>query len=462
MATVTRENIGTLHDKLTVKLGKDDYMPAFEKNLKQYAKTANVPGFRKGMVPAGMVRKMHGQTILNEEVVRAAGKKLEDYMTTEKLAIFAQPMVLADQTRTQPDMSKPEDIDFAFEVGLKPEFDVPAVANKAHLTRYKITVTDKMMDDEIERITRRYGKVESQDTVTSKEDIIYAAYHPCDADGNVTGEGNEIQDTEMQDKMPAKLKEMVMGKKAGDTLVFRPIDVCTEEELKAFLKDPLKAGEDAAEHNYKLTINKIGRLIPQEVGPDLYAQVFQNTEVKDEADFREKIKAELTREFDRITGERLHNEIYEMLVHNTPIELPVAFLKRWMREGGESRKSVQEVEHEFGGFEHQLRWQLISDKLMHEHNITIDRQEVEKDIKTRVLAYFGLGLDDEDQAPWMEGYMAKIQKDEKMIDETYRRLLLAQRFGFLETQFTIEEKEIEEEAFFKLGDAHAAHHHHDH
>ena len=339
---------------------------------------------------------------------------------------------------------------------------MPAVANKAHLTRYKITVTDKMMDDEIERITRRYGKVESQDTVTSKEDIIYAAYHPCDADGNVTGEGNEIQDTEMQDKMPAKLKEMVMGKKAGDTLVFRPIDVCTEEELKAFLKDPLKAGEDAAEHNYKLTINKIGRLIPQEVGPDLYAQVFQNTEVKDEADFREKIKAELTREFDRITGERLHNEIYEMLVHNTPIELPVAFLKRWMREGGESRKSVQEVEHEFGGFEHQLRWQLISDKLMHEHNITIDRQEVEKDIKTRVLAYFGLGLDDEDQAPWMEGYMAKIQKDEKMIDETYRRLLFAKLFGFLETQFTIEEKEIEEEAFFKLGDAHAAHHHHDH
>ncbi len=460
MATVTRENIGTLHDKLIVKLGKDDYMPAFEKTLKQYAKTANVPGFRKGMVPAGMVRKMHGQTILNEEVVRTAGKKLEDYMTGEKLAIFAQPMVLPDQARTQPDMSKPEDIDFAFEVGLKPEFDIPAVANKASLTRYKITVTDKMMDDELERITRRYGKVESQDTVTSKEDIIYAIYAPCDEQGNVTGEANEIEDTEMQDRMPAKLKEMVMGKKAEDTLVFRPADVCTPEELKAFLRDPLKAGDEAAEHNYKLTITKVGRLIPMEVGPELYAQVFQNTEVKDEAEFREKIKAELSREFNRIAGERLHNEIYELLVHNTPLELPVTFLKRWMREGGETRKSAQEVEHEFGGFEHQLRWQLISDKLMHDHGITIDRQEVEKDIKTRVLAYFGLGPDDEDEAPWMAGYMTKISKDEKMLDETYRRLLFAKLFSFLETQFTIDEKEIEEEAFFKLGDAHAAHHHH--
>ena len=260
--------------------------------------------------------------------------------------------------------------------------------------------------------------------------------------------------------MPAKLKEMVMGKKAEDTLVFRPADVCTNEELHGFLKDPLKAGEEAAQQYYKFTITKVGLLIPMELGPELYAQVFQNVEVKDEADFREKVKVELSREFNRITGERLHNEIYEMLVHNTNINLPVPFLKRWMREGGEKHKTTQEVENEFGGFEHQLRWQLISDKLMGEHQINVTFEEVQKDVKTRVLAYFGLGPDDEDEAPWMEGYMAKISKDEKMLDETYRRLLFAKLFTFLETQFTIEEKEIGEEEFFKLGDAHAAHHHH--
>ena len=460
MATVTRENIGTLHDKLTVKLSKEDYMPGFEKTLKQQAKSANVPGFRKGMVPAGMVRKMYGQTILNEEVIRTAGKKLEDYMTGEKLSIFAQPMVLADQTRMQPDMSQPQDIDFAFEVGLKPDFEIPAVKNKAKLTRYKIAVSDKMMDDELERIKRRFGKVESQDTVTSKEDIIYATYEPCDEAGNVTGEGTTIEDTEMQDKMPAKLKEMVMGKKAGDTLVFRPADVCTAEELPAFLRDPLKAGEDAAQHNYKLTITKIGMLIPHEMGTELFQKVYPNAEINDEAAFREKIKGELTNEFTRIAGERLHNEIYELLVHNTPIELPVDFLKRWMREGGETRKSAQQVESEFGSFEHQLRWQLISDKLLAENAISVTREEVDRDIKTRVMAYFGLGPDDEDQAPWMESYMGKISKDEKMMDETYRRLLFAKLFSFLETQFTVEEKDIEEDAFFKLEDAHAAHHHH--
>src|SRR5579871_3524429 len=119
MATVTRENIGALHDKVTVKLAKEDYLPNFEKTLKQYAKTANVPGFRKGMVPSGMLRKMYGQSIFNEEVVRSAGKKLEDYMQAEKIAIFAQPMILPNEQPVQLDINKPADVDFAFEIGLK-------------------------------------------------------------------------------------------------------------------------------------------------------------------------------------------------------------------------------------------------------------------------------------------------------------------------------------------------------
>lgn len=460
MATVTRENIGTLHDKITVKLVKDDYMPSFDKQLKQYAKTANVPGFRKGMVPAGMLRKMHGPSIFNEEIIRSAGRKLEEYMQAEKLAIFAQPMILPSENRAPLDMNNPVDIDFSFEIGIKPEFEIPAVKNHAKLTRYKITVSDKMMDDELERIKRRFGKVDSQEVVTDKENLIYAAYEPCDASGKVTDADKKVEDTAVLDKMPSKLKDMIMGKKPEDTIVFRPADVCTEEEQKKFLSDPLKAGEDAANNYYKLTITKVGHLIPADLNQELYAQVFQNVEVKDEADFREKIKAELQREFDRIASERLQNEIFELLVHNTNITLPVPFLKRWMREGGEKPKSAQAVDDEFGSFEHQLRWQLISDKLMGENQISVSRQEVEADIKVRVLAYFGLTPDQEDEAPWMDGYMQKVQQDEKTMDETYRRLLFGKLFQWLETQFTLEEKEIAEEEFFKLGSAHEAHHHH--
>ncbi len=456
MATVTRENIGNLHDKITVKLSKEDYMPTFEKTLKQYAKNANVPGFRKGMVPAGMVRKMYGQSLFGDEVLRSAGAKLEEYLGGEKLSIFAQPMVLPNEQPLSLDMNNPAEVDFAFEIGLKPDFTVPALDNKTKLTRYKISVSDKMLEDEIERIQRRYGKVEDQVSVIGKDDILYTTFAPCDADGNVTGEG--VDDTEVMEKMPSKLQEMLMGKKANDTVVFRPADVAEGAELQSFMKDPLKQPIEAAEGYFKLTITKVGLLVPRELDVELFAQVFPNEMMTSEADFKERIRTELSKEYVRISNERLQNEMYELLVHNTPIQLPESFLKRWMREGGEKRKSAEEVETEFPSFVHQLLWTLISDKIIIDNKIEVSLEEVNSDIKTRVLAYFGMETDED--APWMEGYMAKVAKDQKTLDETYRRLLFDKLFKFLETQFVVEEKEVGEEEFFKLADPHAMHHHH--
>lgn len=461
MATVTRENIGLLHDTITVKLEKNDYMPAFEKGLKQYAKNANVPGFRKGMVPTGMLRKMYGPAIFNEEVIRVASRQLEDYMRAEKMAIFAQPMLMPNNSEKL-DMNAPTDVTFSFEVGLKPEFDVNSVIKASPLNRYKITVTEKMMEDELARMTRRYGKVDEQTEVTAKENIIYSTYEACDADGNVAADAKKIEDTEELGKMPAKLQDMLMGKKPGDSMVITPASVCTEEELTSFLKDPLKMGNEAANENFKLTLTKVGHLIPAEMNVEFFEKVFPNKDITTEEAFRALLQTELQNEFNRITGERLQNEMFELLVHNVNIDLPVPFLKRWMREGGEKPRTEQEVEQEFGSFDHQLRWQLISDKIFVENGIEVSLEEVKADIKTRVLAYFGLGADEEGEATWMDSYMSKISKDEKTMDETYRRLLFAKLFSFLETQFPISETEIGEEEFFKLADAHATHHHHHH
>ena len=460
MATVTRENIGNLHEKITVKLAKEDYLPSFEQSLKQYAKSANVPGFRKGMVPAGMVKKMYGQSIFSDEVLRTAGSKLEDYLKNEKVAIFAQPMVMPGEQPVRLDMNAPSDVDFTFEIGLKPDFEITPLKNKQALTRYKVAVADKMLDDELERITRRFGKLEDQEAVEGRDSVIYVKYESSDAEGNVSPESQMVEDTALLDKYPAKLQEMLAGKKAGDSIVIRPADVCTNEELAGFMKDPLKATEEAANNYYRLTLTKVAKLIPQELGAELYAQVFPNDEIADEAAFRERIRKELSKEYDRISRERLQNEMYELLVHQTPLQLPVDFLKRWLKEGGEKPKSAAEVEHEFPGFDHQLRWTLISDKLIIDNNINVSKEEVLEDVKIRVLAYFGMGADDTADAPWMDSYLQKVTKDEKTLDETYRRLLFDKLFTHLESQFTITEKEVTEEEFFKLPDAHAAHHHH--
>lgn len=457
MATVTRENIGTLHDKITVKLTKEDYWPSFEKSLKQYAKQANVPGFRKGMVPAAMVRKMYGPSIFGDEVFRTAGRQLEEYLQGEKLAIFAQPMILPD-ANLKLDMNDPTEVAFSFEIGVKPEFDVPALTNGTTLPKYKVNVSDKMLDDEVERIRRRYGKVEDQDSISGNDNIIYATYEAADAEGNVAQDAQKIEDTVLLEKLPAKLQEMLKDKKANDTLIIRPADIAEGDELASFLKDPLKAPTSDPSQSYKLTITKVGLLQPRDLDAELFMQVFQNDMITTEEGFRDRIRGELSKEYNRITRERLQNEIYELLVHNTPIQLPVDFLKRWMKEGQEKPKTEAEVEKEFPGFDHQLRWTLISDKLIQDAGINVTIEEVKDDVKARVLSYFG--MDNDEDAPWMDSYMQKVIKDNKMMDETYRRLLFDRLFQWLEEKFAIEEKEVTEDEFFKLADPHATHHHH--
>ena len=456
MATITRESIGTLHDTITVKLEKTEYMPAVDKSVKEYAKKAAIPGFRKGMVPVGLVRKMYGQSVLTDEVIRMAGNQLEEYLKNQHLSIFAQPLMLPSNNLGF-DINNPGEYDFSFEIGIKPEFDIPAVTGKAALNRYKIIITDKMLDDETARLCRQHGNEEIVDTASTAENIVHLVYHNCNPEGVVTDADNKTTQVSEFGKLPAKLQELLAGKKAGDSLVFVPAEVCNEEELANFLKTGVKNDQGANDH-FLLTIEKISLVTPLEVGTDLFEKVYPGQGVADAAAFREKLREELLREYGRLTGERLQNEIFEMLVHTTPIALPDAFLKRYLAEGTEKTKTMDVVESEYPGFEHSLRWQLISDKLMAENHISVSRDEVLEDVMNNVLSYFGVkNIED---APWLESYKARISKDEKMMDETYNRLLVNKLFTKLEEILSVAEVEIEESEFFKLADAHAAHHHH--
>lgn len=170
MATITRENIGVLNDKITVKIAKEDYLPSFEKSLKSYSKSASIPGFRKGMVPAGIIKKMHGQSVFTDEVLRTVEKELTNYMQHEKLDIFAQPLPLPENDARQLDVNNPAEYTFGFEVGLKPDFKVADLSNEK-LPFYKIEVTDAMLDEQVERLRKAYGKKKNEEGGDDDENI---------------------------------------------------------------------------------------------------------------------------------------------------------------------------------------------------------------------------------------------------------------------------------------------------
>ena len=332
MAIVTRENIGNLHDKIRVSISKEDYLPTFEKSLKQQAKHVNVPGFRKGHVPAGMVKKMYGQSLFVDEVLKTANKQLQAYLENEKLRIFAQPLIIESAEPLQLDMNKPSDLDLEFEIGLQPEFSIPALSGSHPITYYKIDVGSKLLDDETDRIARRYGTLEDVDAIDHREHMVYATLQETDHNGEPLPGAKQQDVSEVLARFPEQLQGELMGKKAGDSLLITPVNIATEEELPAFMK-MANAEMAEADKQFVLNITRVARLLPQEMGVELYSQVFPNDMITDEKTFREKLRGELDKEFDRISRERIQNEIFETLVHETPVApagtLPETLDERW-------------------------------------------------------------------------------------------------------------------------------------
>src|SRR5438309_2055608 len=181
MATVTREPISSLHEKINVTINKEDYLPSFQKSLKDYSKKANIPGFRKGMVPAGLIKKMYGNSLFVDEVLKTVDKEVFHYLENEKLDIFAQPLPV-NMNLGQLDVNNPNNYTFTFEVGMKPEFQKPDLS-KEKVKRYKVDISNEMVDEEIERLRTRYGNMTEPEEVTGDNNVLNVTFIETDENG---------------------------------------------------------------------------------------------------------------------------------------------------------------------------------------------------------------------------------------------------------------------------------------
>ena len=459
MATVTRENIGLLNDKITVKVNREDYLPNFDKAVKQFSKNANIPGFRKGMVPAGMVKKMHGQAIFGDEILKTVERELMGYVQAEKLEIFGQPLSLEKEPKDL-NFNAPADYSFEFEVGLKPAFAVtPLENNKTTLTKYKVTVTDEMVNDEVQRLQLKGGKTTEPETITSEDNVINVKFEESDEKGNVI-EGGIVKENALLVKYfsPAIQAEL-QGRKNDDRIVFQLATSFDEQRLGWILKDlGFEANDkEAAKKYFKLTITKVGLIEKRELNEEFFKEVYPGEDITTEEAFRAKLKEEIGKYWDSESRNHLHNDLFEVLVHETPIDLPKDFLKRWLQVGGEKPKTAEEAEKEFPGFDHQLRWTLISDKLVKENKLEVSFEDLKENAKQKVLGYYGGAA--ADGAEWLDSYLDRLLQDEKFVDQTYREMITAKLFDWAEAKVNVKEEEIKAEDFVNLPHKH---HHHEH
>jgi trigger factor len=458
MAIVTKENIGDLHDKLTVKVSKEDYLTSFEKAIKDYSKKANIPGFRKGMVPVGMVKKMYGSSVFHDEVIKSVEKELQEYLVKEKPAIFAQPLPMENDLRKL-DMNKPDEYEFPFEIGLKPEVTLDALST-AKPVIHKVKVTKEMVDEEVEKLVTQKGELKDAETVSAAENVLNVLFEESDVDGNVVENGISKDNSILLKYFTEDYQKKLQGKKTGDWVVLQLKEAFPEKEREWILSDLGLDKEDTSSieknfksDSYRMTITKIGLVEKKELNEDFFNQVFPGKELKTEEDFRKTLEEEIQKQWDVAAHNQVQDQLYHTLI-DTPLQFPDMFLKRWIEIGGEKQKTKEEVESEYPQFVNQLKWTLISDKIIKDNNIDVSEEELRNSMKEEIMRYFGqmnLGED----ATWIESYIDRMMKDEKQIDSTYRRLITEKVFNWLESQVTPEEKETTSEEFLAL-----QHHHH--
>ena len=453
MATVTKENIGNLHDKLTVKVSKEDYYPSFEKAIKEYSKKANIPGFRKGMVPAGMVKKMYGASIFYDEVVKAVEKEIQEYLNKEKPEIFAQPLPMESDFRNL-DMSNPTEYDFPFEIGLKPGISIDALKT-AKPVFHKVKVTDKMVEEEIEKLVTKYGDMKDAESVTAPENVLNVLFEESDADGNAVQEGISKDNSILVKYFAEDFRPKLFGKKKDDFVILQLKNAFPEKEREWILSDlGLDKNDSSSEGKYfKMTITKIGLVEKKQLNEEFFNQVLPGKEIKTEESFRNALKEQLQQQWDAASRSQMHDQLYHLLLES-PLQFPDEFLKRWIAIGGEKKKTNEEVEAEYPSFTNQLKWTLISDKIINENKLEVSEAELRDYMKEEIMRYFGqMNMGEDNQ--WIDSYIDRMMKDEKQVDSSYRRIITEKLFNWLETQVAPIEKETSSEELLSL-----QHHHH--
>jgi len=374
---ITKENIDDLNAILKVKIEKPDYEDKVETVLKDYRKKATIKGFRPGMVPIGLIKKMYGRAVQIDEINKIVTENIQKYLADEKVEILGDPLPKADE-QDKIDFETQQDFTFSFELGLTPSIDLK-LSKKNKVNEYEIIIDEKMRKDYVNNYTRRYGELRKADQ-TEEKDVIKGKIEAVDNSGNVLPEGPAVEDTSLgidiiKDK---KIKKEFIGKKLNDSIDF--------DLKKAFPNDTEIAGilhkkkEEVAElgADYRFTIKEISRFYPAELGKELFDRIFGEGVVNSEEEFMKKIEGEIVINLKRESDFKLMMDIKNLAMEKTDFQLPEEFLKKWLHRVNE--KSTQEqIEKEFDSFRKDLKWQLIRNKIARDNEVKISEEELQKE-----------------------------------------------------------------------------------
>jgi len=444
---ITQEKSGNLNAVVKIKIAPADYSAKVEKAIKDQAKKAQLPGFRKGMVPAAHIKKMYGKSILVEEVNNLLNDTLSNYITEQKLEILGQPLPKMDDQR-EFKWDNTDEFEFDYELGLAPSFDVN-VSSKDKFTEYVIKADAATLDERIKNIRRSYGKMTNPE-VAEEGDVLYAELVQLGADGSVFEGGINNAATLRLDliKDEAILKTLV-GLKKDDVVTIDLVKALAD--VAGVAKALNISEEDAAElkSNFQLTVKNVNRLEESELNQEFFDKVFGEGNVSDEAGFRAKIQEEVEGMFKQDAERKLSNDIYEELLKQHTLELPDEFLRRWLKATNE-KLTDEELAEGYDDFAKNLRWTLIENKIIKDNSIEIKYEDVVAAAKAKLDAQFRMYSPSPLPEDQLAQYAVQFLQDKENANRTFEEVKALKTFEQIKSIVTLEQKDIDYDKFVEL------------
>lgn len=445
---VVKENVDELNAVLKVQINKTDYDEKVLNVLKEYRKKANMPGFRPGKVPLGIINKMYRIPVLQEEINKLVSESITKYITDEKLKILGEPLPKFEKSATI-EWENQEDFEFDFEIALQPEFEVNIPKSK--IKYYTIKVDDELINKSVSNYAKRFGSMKQVDEITDNE-MLKADLAQIDQDGNIIEDGIKVNDAVISvDRIQDKdIKEQFKGKKINDVLnIDLKKALVNETEISGLLKiNKEKVAEIGADFN--LTIKEITKFIDSEINQELFDKAFGKDNVKSEEEFKNKISDDLKAAFKDQSEYKFAIDVKELLISKNVFELPSEFLKKWLRLINKDKITDEQFEKEFPAFEEDLKWQLIKNKIIEENDLKVEDDEIINLAKKSIINQFkqyGLAtVEDEYIENYAKDILKKDEEKKKLIEQKYEEKTI----NFIKETLKIEDKEIKQEDFYKL------------
>jgi len=446
---ITRENINDVNAVIKVSIEKTDYEQAVNNSLKEYRQKASIPGFRPGKVPAGLIKKKFGTAILVEEVNKLLSQNLSEYLVNEKLNILGEPLPNEEQQK-KIDWDTDENFEFVFDVALAPE--VKITLDKSDKFEYhNIIITEEMIDQHADMLASRFGKNVPADEVKENSsvrgDFVQLDENGNELKGGIQPKGAFLAIELIQDE---EIKNAFIGRQTGDYLIFDPVKIFENRKDVGYVLNIKYEEAEVLNSDFKYTITEILQYEKAEINDELFKKLYgEETEIKTVEDFRNRVKEEIMSNLKSSSEYKFGTDTREILIEKTALDLPEAFLKRWLIAINKDI-SKERIESEFEYFIKDLKWQLIKDSIIKDNELTVLQEEALDFAKQLARAqynqYGAYNMPDENIDSFANMILEKKEESERIV----KKLFEDKVFAVVKEKVEIIEKEVTLDEFNEL------------